>query len=59
VAAASPNDEADWIEWKSAIDPEPEGRSENDRLAHPGNGEPLTGVAEVDLAVLDQGIQAS
>jgi len=20
VAAASPNDEADWIEWKSAID---------------------------------------
>jgi hypothetical protein len=41
VAAASPNDEANWIEWKSAIDPEPEGRSGNDRPAHPGNGEPF------------------
>jgi hypothetical protein len=81
VVAASPNDEADWIEWKSAIDlgqKDAQGtiarhvlgmanRSCADAQRHcAGCGylvigaEPgvVTGVAEVDPAILDQGIQA-
>lgn len=81
VAAASPNDEADWIEWKNAIDlSQKDGqgmiarhilgmanRSCADAQRHAAGcsylvigAEPgaVTGVAEVDPAVLDQGIQA-
>jgi hypothetical protein len=81
VAAASPNDEADWGEWKSAIDlRQKEGqatiarhilgmanRSCADAQRYAAGcgyivigAEPrsVTGVAEVDPAVLDQGIQA-
>ena len=81
MAAASPNDEADWIEWKSAIDlSQNDGqgmiarhilgmanRSCADAQRHVAGSSYLvigadpgavTGVAEVDPAVLDQGIEA-